>query len=90
MIIRGDLISSVLFISDWFISSYSHLSKSWGPRRNLQKSVKRKCFIALFLLLSRNVHPNPGPDYKCLSTPCDVKGIIYLNVRSLLPNLDSV
>ncbi len=35
--------------------------------------VKKKCFIVLLLLLSGNVQPNPGPDLKCLSTPCDFK-----------------
>lgn len=55
--------------------------------------VKRKCFIVILLLLSGNVHPNPGPDLNCLSTPDDFKarsglGIIHINVRSLLPKMD--
>lgn len=59
------------------------------------KLSEKKCIIILLLVLSANVEPNPGPDFNCLSTPCDFKdrselGVIHLNVRSLLPKLDSV
>lgn len=40
--------------------------------------MKRKCFIALsYFYLEMYNMSNPGPDYRSLSTPCDVKGIIF-------------
>lgn len=56
---------------------------------------KRKCLVLILLLISGNVHPNPGPIINSLGTPEDFKsrtglGFIHLNVCSLLPKMDLV
>jgi len=63
------------------------------PSSNTANAVKRHVFVYLLLLLSGNIHPNPGPG--SLNTPDDFKsrsgiGFIHLNIRSLLPKMDSV
>lgn len=85
---------------DWLKSLRSYPSSKLRVKNDksapIRKLVKRRCFLVLLmLLLSGNVHPNPGPGIKCLSTPSDFKarsglGVIHLNVRSLLPKLDLV
>lgn len=66
--------------------------------RNVSKTVRRRSFIILMLLISGNVSPNPGPFNDCGPTfkvPVDFRsrsglGFIHMNVRSLLPKLDMV
>lgn len=57
-------------------------------------AVKRKWFV-LLLLLSGNIHPNPGPELAQLQTPEELKSsngirFFHLNVRSLVNKLDAV
>ena len=56
-----------------------------------------RCIITLLLLLSGNVQPNPGlaTTKLCLQTPTDFLnrtgiGFIHMNVKSLLPKMDTV
>lgn len=57
---------------------------------------KSRCFIILLLLVSGNIHPNPGPlAMDELPTPNDFKtrsglGLMHINVRSLMPKLDMI
>lgn len=49
----------------------------------------------LLLLLSGNIHPNPGPELAQLQTPEELKSsngirFFHLNVRSLVNKLDAV
>uniref|UniRef100_A0A8C5N2E5 Reverse transcriptase domain-containing protein n=1 Tax=Gouania willdenowi TaxID=441366 RepID=A0A8C5N2E5_GOUWI len=65
-------------------------------QRTESKSIaKQRLLIALLLLLSGNVQPNPGPELLCSQTPADFKSLpglkyVHLNVRSLLPKMDMV
>ncbi len=59
------------------------------------KSARRKSFIVLMLLMSRNVLPNPGPHNRCaptFTTPTELKsrsglGFIHVKIPSLLPEI---
>ena len=84
---------------NWLFSmnSYPYGGKRVVYKESMQTTAweKRKCFVVILLLLSGDVHPNPGPDCNCLSTPDDLKarsglGIIHINVRSLLPKIDHI
>ena len=85
-------------LQDSFLHTETSLIHLVNPNIDDVKStcnVKRKCFILLLLLLSGNVQPNPGPCLKNISTPDEFRarsglGILHLNVRSLLPKIDTI
>lgn len=61
---------------------------------SLKSRLKQKLLIALLLLISGNVQPNPGPETS-FETPADFKirtglGFLHLNVRSLVNKKDMV
>lgn len=90
-------LSSIMTLCDNFTTiSCVLLDSNFGRRSNElhKKSFKLKCLIALLLLMSGNVQPNPGPDTPIgFNTPADFKersglGFFHLNVRSLVPKMD--
>lgn len=80
------------------ISVVKHSTCLTPSVRNESKTVRRRSFIILMLLISGNVLPNPGPynaSTSVFNVPTDLKsrsglGFIHINVRSLLPKLDMV
>lgn len=82
-----------LYDNSTTVSCVLHDDSHFKSRSNesYKKSIKIKCLIALLLLMSGNVQPNPGPDTPiCFNTQADFKersglGFFHLNVRSLVP-----
>lgn len=87
---------SPLTLLTWSVCLVSWCYSNFGRKSNEshKKSFKLKCLIALLLLMSRNVQPNPGPDTPIgFNTPADFKersglGFFHLNVCSLFPKMD--
>lgn len=67
---------------------------SSAVRKESSVNVERKTLLVfLLLLLSGNVHPNPGPEVIQLQTPDECKSakglrFVHLNVRSLVNKID--
>jgi len=65
---------------------------------SLGATMRQRCLIIMLLIICGDVQPNPGPvdiDSKICNTPADFKnrsglGIIHLNMRSMLPKIDSL
>ncbi len=74
------------------LSPYAMSSCSDHPTAG---SVRKNWFVFLLLLISGNIHPNPGPDLVQLQTPDEFKNsdglrFFHLNVRSLINKIDLI
>ena len=49
-------------------------------------------FLQVLLLLSGDIHPNPGPQLDNLWTPFEKSGLhfVHININSLLPKIDEI
>lgn len=90
-------LQSLLLLQDFFILPEDLLLDFVNGRSGKDSSCKGtmlRCVVFLLLLISGNIHPNPGPDIQCLSTLFDFKNIsglgLHLNVRSLDAKMDTV
>lgn len=90
---------SLLVLNNYFVCLFNE--RSWLDLMHQRSRVlsdyaaKQRWMIVLLLLMSGNVQPNPGPELHTIQMPSDIKqmsglSIVHLNVRSLLPKMDSL